>query len=567
MGTRLLFLVTAALANGVALAQTDVPAQLRVEETRASQLMPILHHLTDIYGPRLTGSPQLRQAQEWAAQQMRSWGLKNVELQPWEFGRPGWHNRLTEISVTAPFQAPVLARALPWTPSTNGLIVADAVILMPPGMPAAGRAPRRTADSIQAAKGGVAEPPMPKMNASPPLPTRAELLAYLESQKEKVRGAIVLVGPPAAPEPDFIPQPMRRTDAEWMALINAPPGIAPGSSTRPTVEDGRLTRDEINATIAEFLVKNGALARVKDGGERRGLIRVESTNGYGATPQVPGVTIANSDYGRIARVLQGGTRVEVRMNVQNELHPDGSTAYNVVADLPGTDKSDEIVMIGAHIDGWATASGAADDAVGAAVMMEAMRLLKTSGLKPRRTIRIALWGGEEQGVYGSQAYVARHFGSFEHPKPGFAKLSGYINLDHGTGRPRAATYFGPQSGAAIVAQKMASFRDWGFMGANTASFRPVSDSAAFYLAGLPSIGLYQDPFDYLSRLHHTNFDTYEEVYEPDVRIAAVEVAALAFALANDDKMLPRFDANDIPSRDPAAGPRARIRPPENHGEP
>ena len=323
MRVRVMLLATAALANSVALAQTEASERLRSEETRTSQLMPVLHHLTDIYGPRLTGSPQLRKAQEWAAEKMRSWGLKNVELEPWEFGRPGWHNRITEMSVTAPYQAPILARALPWTPSTNGLVVADAVILMPPGMPAAGRRPRRTPEALEAARGGVAPPPMPAAVASPPLPTRGELLAYLESQKERVRGAIVLVGPPAAPEPDFIPQPLRRTDAEWTALINAPPGNAPGSSGDSTTKDDRMTSDEIHATIAEFLVKNGALARVKDGGERRGLIRVESTNGYGEVPHVPGVTIANSDYGRIARVLQGGTPVQLRMNVQNEMHPEG----------------------------------------------------------------------------------------------------------------------------------------------------------------------------------------------------------------------------------------------------
>ena len=547
--------------------EPGVEDRLRAAETQESQILSVLHHLTDIYGPRLTGSPQLKGAQDWSAETMRAWGLENVHLESWTFGRAGWSNQLTEVSVIAPYQSPVLARVLPWTPSTAGLLVANAVILTPPGMPPAGRSSQRSTEAEAAALAAPGALPMPPKAEAPPLPTQGELAAYLESMKDKVRGAIVLVGPPASPQPDFLPKPLRWTDAEWDALLNAPPPAAPGMSRRPEAASNRLTPFQIHAQIAKFLAENGALVRVKDAGEARGLIRVESTNGYGEITQVPAITIANADYGRIARTLQRGVPVTLRVNLQNRTHPEGRTSYNVIAEIPGTDKKDEIVMLGAHLDGWATATGATDDAAGAAVMMEAMRLLKKIGVKPRRTIRIALWGGEEQGIYGSQAYVAQHFGSFEQPKPAFGKLSAYINLDNGTGRPRAATYFGPRSGASIIAGKLAGFRDWGFRGANTASFRPVSDAAAFYVAGLPSIGLYQDPFDYISQLHHTNFDTFEEVYEPDVRIAAIEIAALAHALAMDEKMMPRFDASTIPSRDPREGARARVRPPENHGEP
>lgn len=547
---------------------SDLEMRLRAEEASHSAVMSIIHQFSDVFGPRLTGSPQLRAAQEWAGKTMKTWGLVNVQLEPWEFGRQGWSNELTEISVVEPYQAPILARALPWTPSTKGLVTARVVLIAPPGMPPAGRRLTSTAGADAAARASTSPPPMPQAFPAPPPPTRPELATYLAGMRDEVRGAIVLVGPPAAPRHDFLPVPLRLADADWEARVAAPPRMAPGhTAEHPADDDGRLSLDEIHAEIAQFLVANGALVRVKDAGERRGLIRVDSTNGYGETPQVPGVAIANADYGRIARVLQSGKPVTMRVNVQNRFHPEGRTAYNIVGEISGSDKRDEVVMLGAHLDGWTPASGSADDAAGAAIMMEAMRLLQKVGAKPRRTIRIALWGGEEQGIYGSQAYVEKHFGSFENPKPDFAKFSAYINLDNGTGKPRAAAYFGPSEGAPIVAGAMAGFRDWGFVGATTASFRPVSDSAAFYVAGLPAIGLYQDPFDYISHLHHTNFDTYEEIYEPDVRIAAVEMAALAYSLAMREERLPRFGAHDMPPRDPAFGPRARVRPPENHGEP
>jgi hypothetical protein len=276
--------------------------------------------------------------------------------------------------------------------------------------------------------------------------------------------------------------------------------------------------------------------------------------------------MANEDYGRIYRtVTEDNLPVTLRLNIRNEFYPNGKTVYNVTGELRGSDKADEVVMMGGHFDSWNPATGATDNGAGSAIALEAIRLLAAVGAKPHRTIRIALWSGEEEGLYGSLAYVAKHFGSAENPKPEFFKFNGYLNIDSGTGKPRAASVFGPEEAAKTVQDAMDLFKDWGFyrvtptLGRNTGG----TDSTSFNNAGLPGIGFSQDPFDYNTYTHHTNFDTYERIYEPDVREAAVEEALTAYALATAPEMLPRCSAASMPPLPPepqanANAPRSTV---------
>jgi len=256
----------------------------------------------------------------------------------------------------------------------------------------------------------------------------------------------------------------------------------------------------------------------------------------------------NEDYGRISRLLAGRASVELEFDIVNRTYPEGRTSYNVIAEIPGTDKADEVVMLGGHLDSWHAGTGATDNAIGCAVMMEAVRILQALGLKPRRTIRIALWSGEEQGLLGSQAYVKQHFGSFEAPKPESTKFAGYLNIDSGTGRARGMTVFGPPAAGAIVRDAIAPFKDLGVLGATTTRSRRRggSDHTSFNEAGLPGIGVQQDPIEYGTYTWHTNLDTYERIVEEDAKTSAIVIAAATYHLAMRDEPLPRFTKEEMP---------------------
>jgi len=268
------------------------------------------------------------------------------------------------------------------------------------------------------------------------------------------------------------------------------------------------------------------------------------------TKAVPTVVMSNEDYGRITRILADGTDVTLEFNIVNHVYPEGTTSYNTVAEIPGSDKADEVIMLGGHLDSWHAATGATDNAIGCAIMMEAARILKTLGVKPRRTIRVALWSGEEEGLLGSIAYVKEHFGSFENPKPGYEKFGGYFNIDSGTGRVRGAGVFGPSEAANILREILAPFKDDGVVGAVASRSRRLggSDNTSFSQAGLPGIGMGQDPIEYGSNTWHTNLDTYERILEDDVKKDAMVIAWSVYQLAMSDTLLPRFDRQDMPER-------------------
>jgi Zn-dependent M28 family amino/carboxypeptidase len=237
------------------------------------------------------------------------------------------------------------------------------------------------------------------------------------------------------------------------------------------------------------------------------------------------------------------------LNIVNRSYPEGKTQYNVIAEIPGTDNAQEVVMLGGHLDSWHAATGATDNAIGCSVMMEAIRILQAVGVKPRRTIRLALWSGEEQGLLGSQAYVKEHFGTFENPKPEYANFAGYFNIDSGTGRARGLTVFGPPQAASILRQAVAPFADNGLLGATTTRSRRRggSDHTSFNEAGLPGIGVSQDPIEYGTYTWHTNLDTYERVIESDAQQSAMAIAAAVYHLAMRDEKLPRFPKDQMPA--------------------
>jgi len=559
---------------------SDVYGQIRAEETNHSKIMWIIHEITDVRSSRVTGSPDLKAAQDWAVTTLTSWGLANAHLEPWTFQPPsaatpvpGWENLELSADAVKPFHGQLMVKPLAWTPSTKGVVTAEVVMLTPPGMPAAaaGMMGGRGAAPPAPPSAGM-PPPMPPAPAAAPQsqPTRDELNAYLNTMKDKVRGHFVMVGKHVEVPENFNPAPLRRSDDEWKAMFdpnnpNAGRGGFPGGGRGGPAQlpPGQLTTQEVARAVDQFLVDNGASVRINDSGRPYGIIIAQQNNTYDWTRAVPTLVMRNEDYGRIARILADGTPVTLRINIQNREYPEGTKVYNVLAEIPGTDKKDEVVMLGGHFDDWHDATGATDNGTGSAMNMEAIRILSALKLKPRRTIRLALWSGEEEGLLGSIAYVKQHFGSAEHPTPEFAKLDAYVNIDSGTGKPRGAGVFGPPAAATMLREALMPFADWGFTGARATNSRVTAgtDSTSFNNAGLPGVGLSQDPFDYGSYTHHTNFDTYERVYEEDVREGAVEIAAAVYALAMADQMVPRFAPGEMPAPVPVPAPGSTAVPP------
>ena len=500
----------------------DLLERIRQEEKNNSQIMKTMHMLTDVYGPRLTGSPNHKAAAEWAVKQMTAWGLANAHLEPWDFGHVGWLNERFTGHIISPVKDVLTCEVLSWTPSTRGPVTAKAYQMILPDRP-----------------------------------TQDQLTAYFEMQKSRVRGKIIMAGKHTVVPVNLNPPPKRIDDkaAEERFGPNARPFQFPTPTPTPAPGAPRpLTNRQIDEQLDTFLKTNGALIRVNDAGREFRQIRAFNNRTYDLTKVLPTVVMSNEDYGRITRILADGTNVTLEFNIVNRIYPDGKTSYNTVAEIPGTDRADEVVMLGGHLDSWHAATGATDNAIGCAIMMEAARILKTLGVRPRRTIRVALWSGEEEGLLGSQAYVKEHFGSFENPKPGYEKFAGYFNIDSGTGRVRGAGVFGPPETANIMRRILEPFKDDGVVGAVATRSRALggSDNTSFNQAGLPGIGMGQDPIEYQTNTWHTNLDTYERILEEDVKKDAVEVAWSVYQLAMRDDLLPRFAKADMPAPPPAA---------------
>ena len=509
----------------------EMNARIRSEGRQNSQIMRTMHFLADVYGPRLTGSPNHKAAADWALQQMREWGLANAHLEPWEFGHPGWLNERFSGHILSPVKDSLVGEVLAWTPSTNGTVTARALQIAPPQcLPAPGQSP-----------------------GPPQCPTQEELTKYLDSVKAEVKGIIVLVGRHTVVPVTFNRIALRRDDDQLRrqydpADTNLAQPQGPPRAEPPQQPAGRLTTNQINEQIDQFLVGNGALARVNDAARDHGQIRAFQNRTYDPSKALPTVVLRSEDYGRISRILADGTPVELEFTIVNRLFPEGHTSFNAIAEIPGTDKKEEVVMLGGHLDSWHAATGATDNAIGCAVMMEAGRILKALGVKPRRTIRVALWSGEEQGLLGSKAYVNEHFGTFESPNVEFANFNGYFNMDSGTGRIRGASVFGPPAAAAVMREAFAPFEDFGVVGAVSTRSRMTggTDSTSFNAAALPGIGLAQDPIEYGTYTWHTNLDTYERIIEEDAKRSAIAIAGAVYHLAMRDQTLPRFSKEEMP---------------------
>ncbi len=505
--------------------QVDVEVmwKIRREALEHSQIMRTLHVLTDVHGPRLTGSPNLRAAQDWVVQQATAWGLKNAHLEEWDFGHPGWLNDKTAVHIVAPVKDSLVVEALAWTPGTTGTVTASTVLIDPPANP-----------------------------------TQADLDKFFERLRGSLKGRAVMIGRPGKVEVSIDPPAKRRDDNDaraQFAASNIPSNPPPPATPAP----GVLTADQAAEALNVFLVTEKAALRINDAGREHGQIRAFNNRTFDVAKAVPTVVMRNEDYGRIARLMASGRVVELEATIVNRTFPEGRTQHNVVAEIPGTDKAQEVVMLGGHLDSWHAATGATDNAIGAATMFEAIRILQAIGVKPRRTIRLALWSGEEQGLRGSVAYVAQHFGTFESPKPEYEHFAGYFNIDSGTGKARGMTVFGPPSAADVLRPVLTPFAGNGVMGANAtrSRFRGGSDHTSFNEIGLPGISVGQDPIEYGTHTWHTNLDTYERVIESDAQQSAMAIATAVYHLAMRDEKLPRFTRDAMPPKPGAPAPPAR----------
>jgi carboxypeptidase Q len=495
----------------------DIRARIRKEGMEHSQIMKTMHMLSDVYGPRLTGSPNHKRAGEWAIKQMQQWGFENGHLEAWDFGHPGWLNERLSAHIISPVKDALVCEVLAWTPSTGGVVRAKAYQLV-----------------------------------LPEKATQEQLNRAFEKEKTNVRGRIVLAGKHQVVPVNLTPPAKRSDDKQLERRFDPEARPSPSPSPTPTPDPKILPARQVEEQLDKFLKDNGAALRVNDAGREHGQIRAFNNRTFDVRKVVPTVIMRNEDYGRITRILADGSEVVLEFNIVNRVYPEGKTSYNTIAEIPGTDNADEVIMLGGHLDSWHAATGATDNAIGCAMMMEAARILKALGIKPRRTIRVALWSGEEQGLLGSQAYVKEHFGSFENPKPGYEKFGGYFNIDSGTGRIRGASVFGPPEAGKILRDILKPLKEDGVVGAIAGRSRNLAgtDSTSFNQAGLPGISLAQDTIEYGTHTWHTNLDTYERILEDDVKRDAVVIASALYELAMRDDLLPRFTKETMPPPPP-----------------
>ena len=473
---------------------------IKDEGLQRSQVMDTAWNLTEVFGPRLTNSPAVRAAAEWAARRLTGWGLANVRQETWgPFGR-GWANEMFTATVVAPQPFPLIAAPRAWTPGTNGPVTADIV------------APNIRTDQDMAAWSG------------------------------KLGGKIVLLGAPVDVRPLFTPLGRRFTGQELADLETQQINAGRGRGGRA----GGPANADFNQRYMQYLAKEGVVATIEPASGRNdhGAILVTGSPATyrDTSPPVvtPQIVIASEHYNRIARLLAGKVPVQLELNVRNRFFDQPLDAFNLLGEIPGTDRPDEVVMLGAHFDSWHAGTGATDNAAGSAVMMEAMRILKTTGLRMRRTIRLALWTGEEQGLLGSRAYVKQQFADRDTMalRPGHAKLAAYYNMDNGTGAVRGVYLQGNEAVRPVFASWTEPFNN---LGMTTLSVRSTmgSDQVAFDEVGLPGFQFIQDPVEYGTHSHHTNMDVFDRLQAEDLMKNAVIVAAFAYHTANREALLPR----------------------------
>lgn len=491
-------------------------ARIQEEGLKRSQLMESLSWLTDVYGGRLTNSPSQVKAAEWIGKRLRFWGIDRTWRENWgPFGQ-GWTNEVLWVRAVAPEPFPIIANIEAWTPGTDGVVRGPAVLVTD-------------------------------------LESEADLARY----RGKLKNAFIFVSaPPEIEPPNFEPLAKRHTakqlvEATWPHRREPQQARSPADSARiAKIQADWKARQRIRALGLDFFAEEGAAAVVVAGRGTGGTIFLDMTYlgsfGARAPAPLPVLTFASEHYGRIVRILEKGLPVTLEASVVNTFHGSSrDSAFNVLAELPGTDRKDEVVMLGAHLDGFHFATGATDNAANVATMMEAMRILQATGVPLRRTVRLGLWTGEEQGLYGSKAYVHRHFvdSLTNSRKPAFDKFAAYYNLDNGGGAIRGAMADWEIQPNMVVDS---TFRAWTAMLAPELGLEIVAarggggtDHVSFYTKGLPGFQFMQDWLEYSTRTHHTNMDTYERVVPDDVRRNAVIVASFVYLTANQDQLFPR----------------------------
>ena len=534
-------LLTALVMPTFAFGQTAAPAmdataKIKDEGMNRSQAMATMRYLTDVIGARLTNSPAQRRANKWTKEQMEKWGLKNASVDPWgEFGR-GWELKRFAASVQTPEEF-VAFRSYPkaWSPSTAGAVTSDVIVV--------------------------------------DAKNEEELAKY----KGKLKGAIVFIANDVKIEPGFKPIATRNTDEELAKMETAKPQ-PPQPRNQPTAE--QIAAQQFNQRKFRFYFEEGAAVLVDAGnGVDSGTIRVmgasaapqaptEGGNPFGgmrvyaknAPATIPQIVAEAEQYNRILRQVRAGIPVKMTVDLEAKFYDDDLQGYNTIAEIPGTDLKDEVVMIGGHLDSWHSGTGATDNGAGVTVVMEAMRILQASGLKPRRTIRVALWTGEEQGLLGSRGYVKKYlaqlgdgsdraaFGSMmggERPalnkKPAYDKFAAYYNLDNGTGQIRGIYMQGNENLRPTFKDWLAPFKDYSATTV-TASSTGGTDHLAFDAVGLPGFQFIQDQIEYFGRTWHTTQDVSDRIIEDDLKKSAIIMATFAYNSAMTDQKLPRKES-------------------------
>lgn len=546
-------------------------ARIKDEGLNHSQVMQTLSYLSDVIGPRLTASPAAKRANEWTRDKLASWGLQNTHLEPWgPFGR-GWTLKHFSAQVVEPQAIPLIAYPKAWSPGVKVV-------------PEAASAP------VSRGKNKTSPAPQPSsVVTADVIFLDAKNEAELDKYKGQLKGKIVLISQPVEVKAVFEPLGTRRDEKNLLALANAnPPGPGGGGQMTPQERQQQLFRQTVfTSKRMNMLVDEGAAVAVDvsprgSGGtifvqqatvaqpipksleEMRTLTRLNYYDPKAEAKMGPQITVAVEHYNRMIRMIQQGEKLKMTVDLQVEYQDQDNMGYNTIAEIPGTDLKDEIVMLGGHMDSWQSGTGATDNGAGVAVAMEAVRILQTLGLKPRRTIRVALWTGEEEGLLGSRAYVAQHFGKLEGgggqfgggggfgggdgngntapPKlttlPEYETFSGYFNLDNGTGKIRGVYLQGNREVRDLFKQWLVPFGD---MGASTITISNTfgTDHQSFDGIGLPGFQFIQDEIEYNTRTHHSNQDVFDRIQTDDLKQAATIMAAFVYNTAMRDEKLPR----------------------------
>lgn len=549
-------------------APKEVFDKIKEEGTKNSQVMQTLSYLSDVIGPRLTASPGMKYANEWTRDKLTAYGLQNGHLEAWgPFGR-GWTLKRFSAMVDGPTAFPLIAYPKAWSPGTDTLIPPPPVDpkAKKSKTPVAAPAPQNTAYTGEVVRFNAANE------------------AELEPYKGKLKGKIVLVSAIREVKAHFDSEGRRATEKDLLELADAPDpatvrragGGGPGGN--PNFQQ----MQHFNARRMRFLSEEGAAILLDSARGDGGTIFVAQAAAVqpppaaaGAPPNPPArlydkgtkipiqVSAAVEHYNRLSRMVEAGQKVTMTIDLAVEYQDQDLNGYNTIAEIPGTDLKDEVVMLGGHLDSWHAGTGATDNGAGCAVMMEAVRILQTLGLKPRRTIRIALWSGEEQGLLGSRAYVKQHFGYLgdgstpafggggggrqnQTPQkltklPEYDKLSSYFNIDNGTGKVRGVYMQGNDRVRSIFRTWLAPFKD---MGANTLTLSNTggTDHLAFDAIGLPGFQFIQDEIEYNTRTHHSNMDVFDRIQADDMKQMSIILAMFVYQSAMMDDKMPRKDA-------------------------